>query len=108
MRERERESREQRQTGRDGEALKSLWVDFHSGKALLSSLLHVCTSKDTDSMLLLFDLTCAVFLIRTTLGSETVLVIGLYCKHHIKALATHFWATRLHGERDVSTIEVNV
>lgn len=41
------------------------------------SLLHVCTSKDADSMLLLFDLTCAVFLIRTPLGSEAVLVIGL-------------------------------
>lgn len=52
-------------------------MDFHSGKELLSPLLHVCTSKDTDSVLLLFDLTCAVFLIRTTLGSETVLVIGL-------------------------------
>lgn len=63
---------EQRQTARDGEALRSLWVDIHSRKAPLSSLLHVWTSKDTDSMLLLFDLTCAVFLIRTTLGSETV------------------------------------
>lgn len=43
----------------------------------LFSLLHICTSKDTDSMLLLFDLTCAVFLIRTTLGSKAVVVIGL-------------------------------
>lgn len=44
---------------------------------LLSSVLHVCSSKDTDSMLLLFDLTCSVFLIRTTLGGEAVLVIVL-------------------------------
>lgn len=40
---------------------------------LFPSLLHVCTSKDTGNMLLLFDLTCAVFLI-STLGSQTVLV----------------------------------
>lgn len=72
-----RGTREQSQSGRDGEALKSLWVDFHCGNALLSYLLRVCSSKDTDSMLLLFDFTWAVFLIRTTLGSKTVLVIGL-------------------------------
>lgn len=70
-----RRGKEARQ--RDGKALKSLWVDFHCGEAFLSSLLHVCSSKDTDNMLLLFDFTCAVFLIRTTLGSEAVLVISL-------------------------------
>lgn len=65
------------ETGKESEAVKSLWVDFHPVKALLSILPHVCTSEDTGGTLLLFDLTCAVFVIRTTLGSKTVLVIGL-------------------------------
>lgn len=53
--------------------------------ALLSSVLNVCSSKDTGGgTLLLFDLTCAVFLMRTTLGGEAVFGLESNCKHHIK------------------------
>lgn len=66
--------------------MKSLWVDFQRSSLLLFSVLHVCSSKDTDGgTLLLFDLTCAVFLMRTTLGREAVFGLESNCKHHIKA-----------------------
>lgn len=78
VRERRSESSQQTKAGRQRWRgfKKCLWVDFHRTPTP-SSVNHVCTSKDADRMQLLFDLTCAVFLIRTSLGSEAVLVPSL-------------------------------